>query len=309
MERTGAIQLQPRVSSESSGKAIKHRVLCLSVIPISLPLAVVYAERLQLMGHIMRIQIGAWLVAITILAAAMAGPASADHCKGKHRDDPGCSGSGGGDTTLGSLTATCSPGDNIARFDGTNWVCGVDETLDQTGVEALGFVTGGHTVDTDTDTLGNLFCDDGDFAQYNIDADIWECAKPGIDPERQCPCDFSLQTLFTFLADNHPLTYYFVNNECGIADDDMGADWDMYQVRATAQGDIGANNQSFTQRVQNAAPGDPTITCSSDSPVHSVSGISRSQAMACAAEIAQNAPTFGIGTGECGPPPNFMIDP
>ena len=40
----------------------------------------------------MRIQIGAWLVVITILAAAMASPAYADHCKGKHRDGPGCGG-------------------------------------------------------------------------------------------------------------------------------------------------------------------------------------------------------------------------
>ncbi len=45
--------------------------------------------------------------------------------------------------TVGSLG--CSSG-QVARFNGSNWVCGADTTLDQTGVEALGFVTGAHAI-------------------------------------------------------------------------------------------------------------------------------------------------------------------
>ena len=91
------------------------------------------------------------MVALSIVAAE---PVVADHCKGKHRDDPGCVAAG---TTLGDLSCTT---DQIARFDGTNWVCDVDATLDQTGIEALGFVTGPHTLDTDTSAAD---CTDGEY--------------------------------------------------------------------------------------------------------------------------------------------------
>ncbi len=72
------------------------------------------------------------LIAIAVLTAVTAvGPAYSGH-------KPNHGGGGGPDgATLGSLSPTCDP-DDIARFDGTNWVC-----------------------DVDTDTVGALTCTTG----------------------------------------------------------------------------------------------------------------------------------------------------
>ncbi len=47
------------------------------------------------------------------LSVVVAEPAYANHCKGKHKNDPGCEGAG---ATLGDLSCTT---DQIAKYDGT----------------------------------------------------------------------------------------------------------------------------------------------------------------------------------------------
>ncbi len=111
------------------------------------------------------------LIGIVALSVVAVEPAAAEHCKGQHKNDPGCDGSG---TTLGDLSCTI---DQIARFDGTNWVCSTDTDT----VGALNCSSGqvakfngsnwacGFDVDTDTDTdtLGDLSCSTGQVAKFN----------------------------------------------------------------------------------------------------------------------------------------------
>ncbi len=111
--------------------------------------------------HIKKLVIAGALV----LTMGLPGTAIAAHREGHTQ------GGGNTATTLGALD--CAAGE-IAKFDGTAWTCQADTTLDQGGIEAFGFTTGTHTINTDT--LDDLVCADGGFLRLDpAGSGEWQC--------------------------------------------------------------------------------------------------------------------------------------
>ncbi len=109
------------------------------------------------------------LVTTAALVVTVIGPLHAGHDGGGTGH-----GGGGGGITLGDLSCTT---DQIARYDGANWVCSTGALTCSSGQLAK-FNGADWVCAADEDTLADLpSCMDGDIAKF--DGDVWNCESGG----------------------------------------------------------------------------------------------------------------------------------
>jgi len=90
----------------------------------------------------------------------------------------------------------CASGE-IAKFDGSVWVCSPDDNTNTLGGlscsdgQVAKFIGSVWVCSPEDDTLGGLSCSDGQVAKYNATSTQWECADAeGGDGPPPCPAGF-----------------------------------------------------------------------------------------------------------------------